>query len=156
MPSLDGLRVVLSQIHGYGVVTTRPFAEGEVVSFGDGVMYPTKTTTSTTPTRSCSIEAELGKQFLWDLVDQTRWFNHSCDPKARSQSRVDDATADHPAVDRAPRDRWRRDHVRLRVRRGGRRAVRCGAASCRGSSSIPIRQLAKLPPHLQALLRRPA
>ena len=40
MPLCDGLRVVKSGIHGYGVVTTRPFARGELVCFGDGVLYP--------------------------------------------------------------------------------------------------------------------
>ena len=39
MPLLDGLRVVLSKIHGYGVVTTRPFKAGELVIYGDGVLY---------------------------------------------------------------------------------------------------------------------
>ena len=39
MPPLSGLRVVLSKIHGYGGVTTRPFKAGEIVCYGDGVLY---------------------------------------------------------------------------------------------------------------------
>ena len=39
MPLLDGLRVVSSRIHGYGVVATRPFRAGEIICYGDGVLY---------------------------------------------------------------------------------------------------------------------
>ena len=39
MPLLEGLRVVFSKIHGYGGVTTRPFAKGEIICFGDGVLF---------------------------------------------------------------------------------------------------------------------
>ena len=39
MPSLDGLKVVLSKIHGYGIVALRPFKAGDVLVHGDGVMY---------------------------------------------------------------------------------------------------------------------
>ena len=39
MPLLDGLKVVRSSIHGYGLVTLRPFAKGETVCLGDGVLY---------------------------------------------------------------------------------------------------------------------
>ena len=35
MPVLDGLKVVRSAIHGYGVIALRRFTEGEVVCWGD-------------------------------------------------------------------------------------------------------------------------
>ena len=42
MPLLEGLRVVHSSIHGYGVVATRPFQRGEVICYGDGVLYDSR------------------------------------------------------------------------------------------------------------------
>jgi hypothetical protein len=39
MPLLDGMKVVASRIHGYGVVTTRAFSKGDLVCYGDGVLY---------------------------------------------------------------------------------------------------------------------
>ena len=39
MPPLHGLRVVRSNIHGYGVVALRPIRKGEVITYGDGVLY---------------------------------------------------------------------------------------------------------------------
>jgi len=36
MPLLEGLRVVHSNIHGYGLIATRAFTAGEVVCHADG------------------------------------------------------------------------------------------------------------------------
>src|ERR1700733_6047294 len=90
MPLLDGLRVVASGIHGYGVVTTRTFLKGETVCFGDGVLY--RETDEFDDTYALILPAEdsgLGDSIFWDLVDQTRWFNHSCDPNTEVCSRWD-------------------------------------------------------------------
>nr|HPH68147.1 hypothetical protein [Kofleriaceae bacterium] len=39
MPLCDGLKVVRSAIHGYGVIATRPFAAGDLLLQGEGVVY---------------------------------------------------------------------------------------------------------------------
>jgi SET domain-containing protein len=84
MPPLTGLQVVRSRIHGYGVVSTRPFAAGEVIADVDGV--------------ALRLEDVVDDEYcLWvtdelyfDMVDQTRWINHSCSPNAEVQTDVDD------------------------------------------------------------------
>src|SRR5687767_8411657 len=85
MPPLPGLRVVRSSIHGYGVVSTRPFASGEVIAEVDGV--------------ALRLEEVVDDEYcLWvtdelyfDMVDQTRWINHSCSPNGVVQTDVDEA-----------------------------------------------------------------
>jgi uncharacterized protein len=76
MPPISGLRVIRSPIHGYGVVATRDFEPGEVIAEVEGIPFR---------------EDELfdDRYALWldngnylDMVDQTRWVNHSCDPNA--------------------------------------------------------------------------
>ena len=84
MPPIPGLRVVRSNIHGYGVVSTRPFAAGELVIEVDGVAQ--------------RIEEIVDDEYcLWvtdelyfDMVDQTRWINHSCSPNAAVETEVDE------------------------------------------------------------------
>ncbi|MBS1118779.1 MAG: protein-lysine N-methyltransferase [Deltaproteobacteria bacterium] len=90
MPPLDGLRVVLSKIHGYGVITTRPFAQGEVVCFGDGVLYTPNDEFDDTYSLILSGEGSgIHDTLFWDLACQTRWFNHSCDPNTDVNTRWD-------------------------------------------------------------------
>lgn len=83
MPPIPGIRVVRSGIHGYGVVATRAFALGELIADVDGVVYR---------------EEELGDDTycLWiedgwffDMVDQTRWINHSCDANVEIHADLD-------------------------------------------------------------------
>jgi SET domain-containing protein len=84
MPPLVGLRVVRSRIHGYGVVATRPFRSGEVIAEVDGV--------------ALRLEEVVDDEYcLWvtdelyfDMVDQTRWINHSCSPNGEVETSVDD------------------------------------------------------------------
>jgi len=87
MPPLAGLRVVHSGIHGYGVVAARAFRAGEHVSFGDGVAYPADEDFD--DTYALLIDGAAGEEVLWDLVDQTRWFNHSGDPNSEVLSKWD-------------------------------------------------------------------
>jgi hypothetical protein len=157
MPLLDGLRVVSSSIHGYGAVTTRRFAEGEVVCFGDGVLY--QEDDDFDDTYALILPAEdsgLDEPVFWDLVDQTRWFNHSCEPNTEVMSRWDE---EHKTV----RAWW----VALRDIEPGEEITydyafvadvaepcSCGAPGCRGLIVDPDpEELDRLPEHLRSLLR---
>src|ERR1041385_8615245 len=81
MPLLEGLKVVCSKIHGYGVVTTRRFQPGEIICHGDGVLYDGDAEFDDTYALVLPGEdSGHGETLFWDLVCQTRWFNHSCDP----------------------------------------------------------------------------
>src|SRR3954470_24712202 len=76
MPLLDGLQVVNSKIHGYGVVTTRPFRQGDVICFGDGVLYDDDAEFDDTYALIFpGDDTSNGEPLFWDLVCQTRWFN---------------------------------------------------------------------------------
>lgn len=74
MPRVTGIRVVRSPIHGYGVVTLRDFAEGEAIAEVDGVAWREGENVDD----RYSLRIEDGVYF--DMVDQTRFINHSCDP----------------------------------------------------------------------------
>lgn len=160
MPQLEGLEVIASTIHGYGVRTTRPFQSGEIVCVGDGVLYPSDADFDDTYSLILpSEQGDDGDDVFFDLVDQTRWFNHSCDPNTEVCSSWDPKS-------KAMRAWW----VALRDIEVGEEitydygfvaevaeACLCGAASCRGVivDADPQEQL-KLPPHLAALLRTAA
>ena len=159
MPLMDGLRVVASSIHGYGVVTTRRFVKDELVSFGDGVLYDEHAVFDDTYALVLPGEdAGRGELLFWDLTCQTRWFNHSCAPNTEVLSRWD-----HEA--QTIRAWW----VALRDIEVGEEITydyafiadvaepcACGAPSCRGLivDDDPA-NLAKLPEHLRRLLRGP-
>lgn len=70
------MRVVRSSIDGYGVVATRPFEDGEVIADVDGIAW--REGDGVDDRYSLWIEDGL----YFDMVDQTRWVNHSCDPNA--------------------------------------------------------------------------
>lgn len=83
MPAVDGVRVVKSSIHGYGVVTTRGYKEGDHVIDVDGV-----------PLRRSELQNDdycllISDDLFFDMVDQTRWINHSCDPNTEVEADVD-------------------------------------------------------------------
>ena len=86
MPHLTGLRVTHSAIHGYGVITTRRFAKGELVLEGDGVLYREDDEFDDTYALVLPGWGADGgddpdaPEVYYDLIDQTRWINHSCDP----------------------------------------------------------------------------
>lgn len=76
MPHIDGLRVIKSSIHGYGVIATRDFKEGEAIADVEGV-----------PLRPDQIDNDdyclwINDDMYFDMVDQTRWINHSCNPNS--------------------------------------------------------------------------
>ncbi len=74
MGALRGLKVIRSPIHGYGVVASRPFQKGEIIAKVDGVLMHEDEDFDDT------YALAFGDGWLWDMVDQTRWINHSCDP----------------------------------------------------------------------------
>jgi SET domain-containing protein len=83
MPPIPGLRVVSSGIHGYGVVATRDFAAGEVLADVEGIPW------------NAELEDRDDRYSLWldgewylDMVDQTRWINHSCAPNSEIEGGV--------------------------------------------------------------------
>jgi hypothetical protein len=82
MPLLSGLRVVRSSIDGYGVVASRPFAAGERIAQVDGVAWRDGDPVDD----RYSLWIDDGLYF--DMVDQTRWINHSCDPNASVETGV--------------------------------------------------------------------
>jgi SET domain-containing protein len=76
MPKAPGIRVVRSAIHGYGVVALKAFAEGEKIADIDGVTW--REGEDVDDRYSLWVEDGL----YYDMVDQTRFINHSCDPNA--------------------------------------------------------------------------
>ena len=76
MPKVPGLRVVRSPIDGYGVVAVKAFAEGEPIAEIEGVAW--KAGDDVDDRYSLWIDDGL----YFDMVDQTRFINHSCDPNA--------------------------------------------------------------------------
>ena len=84
---MKDLRVVRSVIDGYGVVATRPFAAGELIADVDGVAW--RDGDGVDDRYSLWIDDGL----YFDMVDQTRWINHSCDPNAGLEMGVSEAGA---------------------------------------------------------------
>jgi len=160
MPLLERLRVVHSKIHGYGCVATEPFREGEVLCYGDGVLYDDDDEFD--DTYSLVLPAEdtgTGRPLFWDLVCQTRWFNHSCDPNTDVMLKWDPETRTMTAWWVATRDIPVGEEITYDYAFVADVAepCHCGAGSCRGVIvDDDPENLARLPAHLQALLRVPA
>jgi uncharacterized protein len=83
MATIPGLRVIRSKIEGYGVIATREFATGEVIAEVEGVLWHEDEDVDD----RYSLIMDDG--FFYDMVDQTRWINHSCDPNAEVQAGID-------------------------------------------------------------------
>lgn len=160
MPLLDGLKVIQSNIHGYGVVTTRPFKKGEVVCYGDGVLYrEDEDFDDTYALIFDGEEAGLGDHYFWDLVCQTRWFNHSCDPNSEVTSKWDHERKTCVAWWVALRDIPVGEEITYDYAFVADVAepCACGADSCRGLIVDPDpEEIAKLPEEKRRLLRMKA
>jgi SET domain-containing protein len=130
MAHIPGLRVIRSHIDGYGVVATRDFAEGEVIAEVEGYLWREG------DPMDDRYSLLMGDGYFFDMVDQTRWINHSCDPNAEVEVGMNPN-----AVDRAP---WARI-VALRPVRAGEEIAydyafapevaepcHCGSSLCRG------------------------
>jgi SET domain-containing protein len=76
VPPLPNIRVIRSRIHGYGVIATRDIAADEVIAEVEGIVYTREALGDDTYCLWVHDDCYL------DMVDQTRWINHSCDPNA--------------------------------------------------------------------------
>lgn len=74
MARIPGLKVIRSPVQGYGVITTRARRKGSVISNVEGVLW--RAGEKRDDTYSLILEPGV----FFDMVDQTRWVNHSCDP----------------------------------------------------------------------------
>lgn len=84
MPLIPGLRVFRSGTHGYGVMALRDFAEGDLLADVEGVTWRKGEWWDDRYTLTINDE-------LWfDMVDQTRWINHSCEANAEVDLGVDE------------------------------------------------------------------
>lgn len=163
MPLLDGLRVVHSKIHGYGVIATRRFKTGELVCFGDGVLYAQDAEFDDTYAlildRSEGDDDAEEDIVFWDLACQTRWFNHACDPNTEVCSRWDREADTMRAWWVALRDIEVGEEITYDYAFTAEVAepCACGTAACRGVIvDDDPENLAKLPERLKQLLRGPA
>lgn len=74
MARIPGLQVVRSPVEGYGVFSTRRWNRGSVIANVDGVMWREG------EKRDDKYSLILAPGIFFDMVDQTRWVNHSCEP----------------------------------------------------------------------------
>lgn len=74
MARLAGLKVIRSPVQGYGLVTTRRRKKGSVITNVEGVLWRAK------ERRDDTYSLILEPGIFFDMVDQTRWVNHSCEP----------------------------------------------------------------------------
>lgn len=84
MPPLPRLKVVRSGIDGYGVIATGAIPAGALIADVDGVAWRDGDGVDD----RYSLWVDDGLYF--DMVDQTRWINHSCDPNASVEAGVDE------------------------------------------------------------------
>jgi len=97
MPFLDGLKVRLSLVHGYGVFAQRPFKKGEIVVYGDGVLFRESDEFDDEyalilPGYESKDDGSEGDPLYYDLTCQTRWINHSCGPNTEVDTSWDRET----------------------------------------------------------------
>lgn len=160
MPLLDGLRVVHSKIHGYGVVATRRFVAGELICFGDGVLYNADAEFDDTYALVFDEEdSGKGETVFWDLACQTRWFNHACEPNTEVCGRWVEEEQGMRAWWVALRDIEIGEEITYDYAFAAEVAepCACGMPACRGVIvDDDPENLAKLPEHLKQRLREPA
>jgi hypothetical protein len=157
MPLMNGLRVIVSSIHGYGVIATRRYARDETITDGDGVLYTQDAEFD--DTYSLVLPGEdsgLGERIFWDLTCQTRWFNHSCDPNTEVMARWDGEAQTVRAWWVALRDIEIGEEITYDYGFAAEVAepCTCGSPACRGVIVDDDHEnLARLPEHLRRLLR---
>lgn len=159
MPFLDGIRIVASKIHGYGGVTTRPFKTGDILCHGDGVLYGADDDFDDTYALILDPEEpSLGDTVFYDLVCQTRWFNHSCEPNTDVLAKWNRETQRVDAWWVARRDLEVGEELTYDYGFAAEvaEACYCGASTCRGLivDDDPA-NLAQLSDEQRALLKGP-
>jgi hypothetical protein len=162
MGSIEGLEVVQSRIHGYGIIATRRFCAGEVICHGDGILYRESqefddTYSLVLPGYELNPDGSEGPPLFWDLVDQTRWLNHSCDPSSEVDSSWDAARGRAVAWWVALRDIEIGEEITYDYGFVGPLAeiCSCGAGTCRGLIvDTDPDEIAAVPAELQMYLRR--
>ena len=160
MPLMEGLRVVVSSIHGYGAIATRRYPKDEIITYGDGILYPEDAEFDDTYALILPAEGSgmPGKNVLWDLTCQTRWFNHSCDPNSEVLGHWDAEAQTMRAWWVALRDIEVGEEITYDYGFNAEVAepCACGSPLCRGviADDTP-ENLARLPEHLRRLLRLP-
>lgn len=127
MPRIRGLQVVRSKVDGYGLITTRRRRKGSVICDVEGVLWRTGERSDDT------YSLILDPGIFFDLVDQTRWVNHSCEPnvvvEAGISKRGNGWAQLQALTDLEPGEELFYDYAyapELAV------PCRCGAVSCRG------------------------
>jgi [histone H3]-lysine4 N-trimethyltransferase ASH1L len=127
MPRIPGLQVVRSSIDGYGLVAERPFAEGEIIAEVDGVAW--RLGEDVNDRYSLKVTDEI----MFDMVDQTRWINHSCDPNVGIDSGLDESGQPWAQVE-ALRDIAKGEEITFDYAFDPEHAepCRCGSPRCRG------------------------
>jgi hypothetical protein len=159
MPLLDGLKVVRSGIHGYGVVATRSFRAGELVMYGDGVLYREAEEFDDTyalilPGYEKLADGSEGPPMFWDLACQSRWINHSCDPNSVVDSRWFAHEKTVLAWWQALRDIEAGEEITYDYAFAAAAAepCNCGTAACRGLIVDPD-EIDEIAPELRRFLR---
>jgi hypothetical protein len=137
MPLLDGVRVVRSKIHGYGLVAIRPFRAGEVVVYGDGYLYHEDDEFDDTYALvySDSHDSTDEPDRYYDLTDQTRWINHACGPNSEVKTELHPETKEPYAWWTAVRDIAVGDELTYDYAFSGHLAEVC---NCRDSACIGL------------------
>lgn len=165
MPPTDGLKVARSSIHGYGLYVTRRFVVGEIITHAEGVVWQEDDEFDDTYALvlpSYTVDAagvaqdDYDTSVYFDLVDQTRWINHSCEPNTEVDAAWDAETGALRAWWVALRDLEPGDELLYDYAFSGHIAqpCACDAASCRGLIVDPDpAELAAVPEHLMPLLR---
>lgn len=127
MARLPGLAVVRSPVQGYGVITTRRRRKGSVITNVDGVLWREG------ELRDDTYSLILAPGVFFDMVDQTRWVNHSCEPNVVVEAgvtRAGNGWAQLQALrDLEPGEELFYDYA-LPVELA--EPCRCGAKTCRG------------------------
>ncbi len=148
---MDGLRVVRSKIHGYGVIATRAFNEGEVITEIDGILFRANERADD----RCTLW--LGDDLYLDMLDQMRWLNHSCEPNVWIDTGIrEDGTPWAHVIALRPiqaSEELTLDYA-FEVHQAER--CQCGAPSCRGWIVQSRRQARRGLHHDPAALNRRA
>ncbi len=161
MPPLAGLKVVLSKIHGYGVVALRPFRAGERITFGDGVVFR-ESDEFDDEYALILYNPERGKngdddEFIYyDLADQTRWINHSCTPNSIVDSSWDPMTRMMTTWWQAVKDIAPGEEITYDYAFSAHLAIpcHCGSERCRGLI-VDEDEIDQVSDDLRHLIRKP-